>query len=202
MEEDNKALVRRRFAEFDRGNFDVFDELFAPDYVFHVPGTEEPLNRTEIRDFYRALYAAIPDLRHTLIDQIADGDKVVTRWTASGTHSGAPLFGVAKSRKRLTLRGINIYRILGGLLAESHVSWDMLGLHQQLGNISGFPARSFAAIGTWPTPESRGSRATTAGRKAAKTRKRRAAAKKAARTRKRKAAGRKAALTRKRKRGS
>jgi len=202
--DDNKALVRRRFELFDRGNLAVFDELFAPDYVFHVPGTEKPLSRTEMQQFYKALYYAIPDLRHTLVEQIADGDKVVTRWTATGTHRGGPFFGVASTGRQITLRGINIYRIAGGLLAESHVSWDMLGLLQQLGSVSGNVVSSLRAIGTWPVPErpspiKSSSGAAKPARKAAKTRKRKVAARKAVRGAKRKAA-KKAVATRKRRR--
>jgi steroid delta-isomerase-like uncharacterized protein len=187
--DDNKALVRRRFELFDRGNLGVFDELFASDYVFHVPGTEKPLSRAEMQQFYKALYYAIPDLRHTLVEQIAEGDKVVTRWTATGTHRGGPFFGVASTGRLITLRGINIYRIAGGQLAESHVSWDMLGLLQQLGSVPGSVVASLRAIGTWPTPE-RPSRpaAGAPARKAAKTRKRKAAVRKVVRRGKRKAA--------------
>ncbi len=199
--DDNKALVRRRFELFDRGNLGVFDELFASDYVFHVPGVEKPLSRAEMQQFYKALYLAIPDLRHTLVEQIAEGDKVVTRWTATGTHRGGPLFGVANSGRQITLRGINIYRIVGGLLAESHVSWDMLGLLQQLGSLPANLASSLRAIGTWPVPE-RPTRPTSGSpaKKAAKTRKRKAAVRKAVRTRKRKGAATKAAATRRRRR--
>ena len=202
--DDNKALVRRRFELFDRGNLAVFDELFAPDYVFHVPGTEKPLSRAEMQQFYKALYYAIPDLRHTLVEQIADGDKVVTRWTATGTHRGGPFFGVASTGRQITLRGINIYRIAGGLLAESHVSWDMLGLLQQLGSVSGNVVSSLRAIGTWPTPERPSPVRPTSGaakpvRKAAKTRKRNVAARKVVRGAKRKAAT-KAVASRKRRR--
>ena len=204
--DDNKALVRRRFELFDRGNLAVFDELFASDYVFHVPGSEKPLSRAEMQQFYKALYYAIPDLRHTLVEQISEGDKVVTRWTATGTHRGGPFFGVASTGRQITLRGINIYRIAGGLLAESHVSWDMLGLLQQLGSVSGNVVSSLRAIGTWPTPERPSpvrNRPTSAAakpvRKAVKTRKRKVAARKAVRGAKRKAV-KKAAATRTRRR--
>jgi steroid delta-isomerase-like uncharacterized protein len=198
LQDDNKALVRHRFEEFDKGNLGVFDDLFASTYVFHATGTENPLTRDEMREYYRALYSAIPDLRHTLDEQIAEGDKVMTRWTARGTHSGNRLFGVQKSGKTMTLRGINVYRIEGGKLAESHVSWDMLGLLQQLGIVPADLRTSLRAIGTWPTPERQAKGRAAAAEKAAKTRKRRSAGKKAARTRKRKAAARKAASTRKR----
>lgn len=202
--DDNKALVRRRFELFDRGNLAVFDELFAPDYVFHVPGAEKPLSRAEMQQFYKALYYAIPDLRHTLVEQIADGDKVVTRWTATGTHRGGPFFGVPSTGRQITLRGINIYRIAGGLLAESHVSWDMLGLLQQLGSVSGNVVSSLRAIGTWPTPEKPSPVRSTPGaakpvRKAAKRLKRKVAARRVVRGAKRKAA-KKTVASRKRRR--
>src|SRR5690242_10310922 len=86
--DDHKALVARRFQEFDNGNFRMLDELFSPDYRLNLPGSDEPLDLEQTKQLYAALYGALPDLRHTIEDQIAEGDKVVTRWTARGTHRG------------------------------------------------------------------------------------------------------------------
>jgi steroid delta-isomerase-like uncharacterized protein len=132
--EDNKALVARRFEELDAGNLGVFDELFAPDYVLHFPGADEPLDLERTKQLYSTLYSALPDLRHTIEDQIAEGDSVVTRWTARGTHRGE-MFGRTATGMEIAFTGINIYRIADGKLAESHINWDLMGVARQLGLI-------------------------------------------------------------------
>ena len=78
--DENKALVRRWFAEIDRGNLDAIDELLAPDYVDHnpaIPGL--PAGREGVRQINRTLVAAFPDVVHTIEEQLAEGDKVMTR---------------------------------------------------------------------------------------------------------------------------
>jgi len=130
--EDNKALVRHRFEELDKGNFAVLDELFDPNYVLHFQDRSIPMNLEQTKQFYIMFYSAFPDLSHSLDEQIAEGDKVVTRWTARGTHRGE-FMGIPATDKQITLTGINIYRLVDNKLAESHVNWDMQGLMQQLG---------------------------------------------------------------------
>ncbi len=130
----NKKLVAHRFAELDRGNLAVLDELFDPGYVLHFPGAEKPLDLEQTKEFYAALYGALPDLTHTIHEQVAEGDKVVTRWTARGTHKGE-LMGRAATDIEIVFTGINIYRIANGKLAESHVNWDVVGVAHQVGLI-------------------------------------------------------------------
>jgi predicted ester cyclase len=129
---DNKALVKKRFEELDRGNLEVLDEVFAPDYVLHFPGADAPLGLDETKRFYGALYSALPDLTHTIEEQLAEGDKVVTRWTARGTHRG-DLLGRRATELEIVFSGINIYTVVDGKLAESHVNWDVIGIAFQLG---------------------------------------------------------------------
>ena len=131
----NAAMVRRRFAELDKGNFAILGELFDSAYVLHFPGLPRPLSLAATRRFYERLYSAFPDLRHTVVEQISAGNKVVTRWTARGTHR-ADWMGITATGKRVTFSGINIYTVRRGRLAESHVNWDILGLVQQLGATS------------------------------------------------------------------
>jgi steroid delta-isomerase-like uncharacterized protein len=130
----NKALVAKRFAELDKGNLGVLDEMFAPDYVLHFPGVEKPLDLDRTKEFYATLYSALPDLTHTIVEQVAEGDKVVTRWTARGTHKG-DLMGRGATGTTIVFTGINIYRIANGKLAESHVNWDVISVAHQLGLI-------------------------------------------------------------------
>jgi predicted ester cyclase len=78
------------------------------------------------------LDTAFPDLHFTIEDQIAEGDKVVNRVTARGTHLG-DFRGIPPTGKQVTVAGITIDRIAGGKLVESWTSWDFLGILQQLG---------------------------------------------------------------------
>jgi steroid delta-isomerase-like uncharacterized protein len=129
------AMVRRRFAELDKKNFGILDELFVPSYVLSLPSMPKPLDLDATKDFYAALYTAFPDLKHKIIEQISAGNKVVTRWEATGTHR-AEFMGIAATRRKITLTGINIYTLTRGKLSASHVNWDMLSLMQQIGAVS------------------------------------------------------------------
>jgi steroid delta-isomerase-like uncharacterized protein len=134
----HEQMVRRRFAELDKGNFAVLDEMFDPGYRLNFPTATRPLSLEATKRFYRALYAAFPDLTHTITEQISARDKVVTRWFAQGTHRGTWM-GVAATGKSISLAGINIYTVKNSKLAESHVQWDLLGLLQQLGTVNVAP---------------------------------------------------------------
>ncbi len=73
-----------------------------------------------------------PDLKHNIVEQVAADDKVVTRWVATGTHSGN-FMGVAPTGKRVEFAGINVYTIDHRLFAQSQVNWDLLSLFRQIG---------------------------------------------------------------------
>ena len=135
MSEQNKALARRALEEvWNQGKLAVVDELTASNAISHdpnVPGGK--FTGVEGAKQYVQVYrAAFPDVHITIDDQIAEGDKVVTRWTAIGTHKGG-LMGVPPTNKRATVTGIAIDRYQGGKVVESWTSYDMLGLLQQLG---------------------------------------------------------------------
>ncbi len=132
--EENKAIARRADEElFDRGNLDVADELFAPNFVFHDPASGEDWHGPEsVKQYAAMMRAAFPELHYAVEDQIAQGDKVVTRYTASGTHQGG-LMGVAPTGNRVEITGISIRRIEGGKFEEIWESYDALGMMQQLG---------------------------------------------------------------------
>ncbi len=91
MSEENKALVRRYFEEiWDKGNLELIDELFTTNFVRHGPtATEGEVRGQEGFESLVSMYrSALPDLRIPIEDQIAEGDKVVTRLTLRGTHQG------------------------------------------------------------------------------------------------------------------
>jgi predicted ester cyclase len=123
-----KAIVRRRFVELDLRNFGILDELFSSDYKLNFP-RRRPLDLQATKKFYQQMYSAFsdPDLRHEIHDQVAEGNKVVTRWTATGRHTGEFL-GIKPTNEVVSFTGINIYTFRGHMLAESHVVWELLGL--------------------------------------------------------------------------
>lgn len=133
--EKNKSLIRRFYEEVaNKGNMAVVDELIADEYVVHgVPARAEappgPEGDKQIFTMYRT---AFPDLRFTFEDQIAEGDKVVTRLTIRGTHQGE-FMGIAPTNRPITVTGVSIVRIAGGKLVEGWVNIDMLGMMRQLG---------------------------------------------------------------------
>jgi steroid delta-isomerase-like uncharacterized protein len=82
--------------------------------------------------------SAFPDLQFTMEDQIADGDKVVHRLTATGTHRGE-FMGIPPTDKRVRVTGVNINQFVDGKIVEAWGFMDMMGLMQQLGAIPGPP---------------------------------------------------------------
>jgi predicted ester cyclase len=135
MSEENKALVRRRFAELDKGNDHIVDELVAIDYIDHNPPLPDMApGREGVKQANALLRSAFPDARHTIEDQIAEGDKVVTRITARATFQGA-ILGIPPNGKLITVEGISIHRIAGGQFVEHWAVGDNLSLYQQLGAI-------------------------------------------------------------------
>jgi steroid delta-isomerase-like uncharacterized protein len=142
MSEENKALVRRYFEEIwdkgrDKGNLDLIDELFTTNFVRHGPtGTEGEVRGLEDFKGLVSMYrSAFPDLRVPIEDLIAEGDRVVTRWTARGTHQGE-LMGMAPSGNQASVTGIIVDRISGGKIEEEWVDYDTLRLMQQIGGVS------------------------------------------------------------------
>ena len=134
--EENKAVSRRVAQEiFNGGNLDLADELYAPDYVLHDPSLPEDLHGPEgIKQYAAMSLGASPDARVTVEDQVAEGDKVVSRWTATGTHTG-DLMGMSPTGRRIEISGITINRFSGGKIAEDWYQSEDLGMMQQLGVI-------------------------------------------------------------------
>ena len=146
MTEQNKGLFRRILEEvWNQGRLDVIDELWSADAVTYdasFPGGRNT-GPEGSRQFVETTRAAFSDLRFTIHDQIAEGDKVVTRWTMTGTQRGA-LMGIAPTGKRMTATGISIARFQGGRLVESWTNWDRLTMLQQLGALPSLTAGTLA----------------------------------------------------------
>lgn len=131
--EQNKSIVRRVIEEgWNRGNLAIFDELLSPTHIDHnpIPGQSPGVAGVKQNvSFYRA---AFPDVRSTIEQQIAEGDRVVTRWTAMGVNSGS-FMGAPPTGKAVTITGITINRVVGGKIVETWNNFDQLGMLQQLG---------------------------------------------------------------------
>ena len=131
--EENKAIVLRWFAELDRGNLDIVDELIAEEYVDHNPALPNlPPGRDGVRQYVRILKAAFPDAAHTIDDIIAEGDKVMTRVTARGTFLGE-CSGYRPNGNVVEISGIAIHRVENGRLSEHWAHADIAGFMHQIG---------------------------------------------------------------------
>lgn len=134
MPDQNKQLDRRAIEEvWNRGNYDVVDELVADDFVGHSATPDQEIHGPEgVKQFYMALRMAFPDIHFTIEDQIAEGDKVVTRWRAQATHLGE-FQGIPPTGNQGMITGITIDRIAGDKLVECWTEIDELGLLRHLG---------------------------------------------------------------------
>jgi steroid delta-isomerase-like uncharacterized protein len=133
MTDDLKAIARREIEMFSSGDYSAAEELYSEDYIAYDPAKPEPIRGIEGAKAEAASYRdAFPDLQLTIDHQVAEGEYVVTRWTAHGTHEG-DLDGIAPTGRSATTSGISITRIVDGKIVEDHTQWDALGLMQQLG---------------------------------------------------------------------
>jgi steroid delta-isomerase-like uncharacterized protein len=137
MSEHNKLLVRRAIDEvWNGGNLVAIDEFVAGDFVAHGSTLGGDIHGPEgARRFFAALRDAFPDIRFTIEDQIAEGDRVVTRWTARATHTGTFL-GVPPTGRPIRITATDVDRIANGKVVECWSQMDDLGLMQQLGVVS------------------------------------------------------------------
>ena len=132
--EENKALIRRWFAAMDTGDLDIIEELLPEDYVDHNPPLPDlPDGREGVRQAVLALRHAFPDAVHTIEDQMAEGDKVMTRVRVRGTFQGE-ILGFAPTGKVVEVRGIAVHRVAGGRLVEHWAHMDMVGFMEQIGD--------------------------------------------------------------------
>lgn len=134
--ENNKALARRFTLEHNQAGYMAsFAELLAPGCLVHefLPGLPEVMDRQGYNQFIATFRSALPDIHNSVEDIIAEGDKVVVRWTGYGTHTGEPLMGVPAAGRSLIAHGTYILRFSNGQIAEVWNNWDNLNVMQQLG---------------------------------------------------------------------
>ena len=127
----NKVAKKKYFEAVNAGNLDAIDDLFAPDYVLHMAGAPDVEGATTLKQMVAGSLAAVSDAEFEVQDMVAEGDRVATRWTMTGVHSGE-FFGVPPTNRRLTMNGIVIDRFQDGRVVEAWESFDMHGLMAQL----------------------------------------------------------------------
>ena len=133
--EENKAVVRRVWEELaNQKDLALVDELFASNYVFHGAGGQEIRGPEGLKQTLATQFTAFPDLHTTIEDMVAEGDKLVARLTATGTHQGE-YQGIAPTGKKVTGTVININHGVGGKVVETWQVSDRLSMMQQLGVI-------------------------------------------------------------------
>ncbi len=130
--EQNKAIARYHLEEASKGNHEAAFDHVAPDVVWHGFGTVSGLEGW--KQAHTMFVVAFPDFQGTIDDQVAEGDKVVTRFTFHGTHRGE-LQGIPLTGKQVAVPGMVIDRIADGKVVEHWIEFDQLGLMQQLGVI-------------------------------------------------------------------
>lgn len=143
---ENKALVRRFLSEVvEAQDLKSAGKVLSPSYTLHMPGLPGPVRGLETwKGVIAGYFAAFPDLRVVLDDEIGEDDRVAIRYRWTGTHRG-PFMNLAATGKQVNVPGTVVFRISDGLIAEEFHLDDMLGLLQQLGAV--------------PEPEAAGARA-------------------------------------------
>jgi len=133
MSADNKALVRRYVEEvLNRKNLALIDQLVAPTFIAHDSSMPDAKGPAGVKQLAAMVHASFPDLHFTVEDMVAEGDKVVYRYTVRGTHQG-DFMGIPPTGRQFAVTGIHIYRVGDGKFQEEWENWDMLGLMRQLG---------------------------------------------------------------------
>ncbi|MFQ5553704.1 MAG: ester cyclase [Thermoplasmata archaeon] len=128
---ENKTAVRRFIEEVvNRKKLDVIDEVFAEDVVHHQ-ATREVRGREALREAEAEYLRAFPDETVTIVDEVAEGDRVAVRWTWRGTHAGE-FAGYAPTERLVKTQGIVLIRLADGRIAEMWEYDDQVGFRQQL----------------------------------------------------------------------
>lgn len=129
---ENKAKFQLLYDEIlNKGNLDAFEELCAPNFVKHAIPPSPDYGIEGSKQSILMLRKAFPDIKYTVEDMIEDGDKLVARWSAQGTHKGE-FMGIPPTGKQVAFTGIEIIRVKDGKAVEEWEELDRAGLMQQL----------------------------------------------------------------------
>jgi steroid delta-isomerase-like uncharacterized protein len=136
VSEAAKAVVRRNTEEVQgKGNFELFEELFADDFLDHTPQPGRTPDKAGARELYHVLREAFPDFHAEIHWQAADGDLVTTYKTYHGTHQGL-FFGIAPTGREIHFETVDAMRVRNGQIVEHWGVANLLSLLQQLGAVS------------------------------------------------------------------
>ncbi len=130
MSNDVMQPVNMFYEVYNNHRMGLWEEALAEEYHATVNGQKIP-NREIGKGFVEAMHTAFPNLKYTLDDTIIQGDKVITRWTAAGKHTG-DFFGMPPTQKNVTMLGITIFQVRNNKIIELWDVWDQNGLMQQL----------------------------------------------------------------------
>ena len=133
MSEANKALARKSFEALSTGDLDKALDMYSDDVTYHSTDGDFS-GRDAMKEYISVYYDAFSNIGLSVEDVIAEGDKVVSRVTGSGTHTGE-LQGMPPTGKNISISGISIMRIADGKIAEEWEMYDIMGMMQQLGAI-------------------------------------------------------------------
>jgi len=127
--EENKAIIRRYYEAANKHNVDLAAELVAPDFIDYTNKIE---GLESLKQFGNMLIKGFPDLHWTIEDIVAEEDKVWVRTTVTGTHKGE-YRGVPPTGEKITMRCVDIWRIVDGKIAEAWAVDDLLDFYKKLG---------------------------------------------------------------------
>jgi predicted ester cyclase len=131
--DDNKAMAHRFFGVQDVGELALVDTVVSADCIFHMPDKADNVEGPgQLKAHIAEQRMAFPDIRHSVEDTVAEGDKVAVRLTVRGTHEGE-YGGIAPTGGQVVFTVVGILRISGGKVAEGWFDYDALGFMQQLG---------------------------------------------------------------------
>jgi predicted ester cyclase len=135
--EQNKAIARRHFEElWTKGDLAVADELYSPSTIGHCGNLPDQTGYPECeKELVRQDLVAFPDGVATVEDQIAEGDRVVTRWRFRGTHRGE-LYGHPATGDEISVSGFHVHRIVDGEVVEVWALGDFYSLLMQIGALA------------------------------------------------------------------
>ena len=134
MSEDLKAIASRIEELWNTGDLSIADEIYSPKVVNHAPYVPNVEDLEGCKNCVSQIHTGIPDFQVKVEDLIAEDNKLVSRWVASGTHKGV-FFGIPATGKKICWSGMTIYRFDSGKIVETWWNEDSLSMLQQLGVI-------------------------------------------------------------------
>jgi steroid delta-isomerase-like uncharacterized protein len=136
MSEENKAIARRAYEEgWNEGNVNVYDEVYAADFVYYDPANPDVHSREDYKQLVSTARPNYSGLRLTIEDMITEGDKVAARGVMGGIRQPDEVRGVPAASTPVNWTWLSIFRLREGKIVELWNNYDALGIQRQLGLI-------------------------------------------------------------------